>query len=55
MSLSRYEEVLHGGGPGIPEDVVEILGVDMGCVGKNLDGSETKVSLWLRQLWSLQL
>jgi putative aminopeptidase FrvX len=48
VSFSVYEEVLHGGGPGIPEDVVEILGVDMGCVGENLDGSETKVSIVAR-------
>lgn len=48
VSFSVYEEVLHGGGPGIPSDVTEILGLDMGCVGKNLDGSETKVSIVAR-------
>lgn len=48
ISFSVYEEVLHGGGTGIPEDVRELLGLDMGCVGKNLDGSETKVSIVAR-------
>ncbi len=48
ISFSVYEEVLHGGGAGIPNNVTELLGLDMGCVGKNLDGSETKVSIVAR-------
>lgn len=47
VSFSVYEEVLHGG-TGIPQDVTELLGLDMGCVGENLDGSETKVSIVAR-------
>ena len=48
IGFTVYEEVLHGGGAGIPEDVVELLGVDMGCVGDGLEGSETRVSIVAR-------
>lgn len=48
VCFSVYEEVLHGGGAGIPEDAVELLGVDMGCVGTGLEGSETRVSIVAR-------
>ena len=43
--LTTYEEVGHGGKGGLPEDAVEILAVDMGCVGDGLEGSERKVSI----------
>lgn len=48
IGFTVYEEVLHGGGAGIPEDVVELLGVDMGCIGEGLEGTETKVSIVAR-------
>lgn len=40
--------MLHAGGAGIPEDAVELLGIDMGCVGEGLEGSETRVSIVAR-------
>ena len=43
--LTTYEEVGHGGKGGLPDDAVEILAVDMGCVGDGLEGSERKVSI----------
>ena len=48
IGFTVYEEVLHGGGSGIPDDAVELLGVDMGCVGEGLEGSETRVSIVAR-------
>lgn len=48
IGFTVYEEVLHGGGAGIPDDAVELLGVDMGCVGEGLEGSETRVSIVAR-------
>lgn len=43
--ITVYEEVGHGGAASIPEDVAEIISVDMGCVGKGLTCDETKVSI----------
>jgi putative aminopeptidase FrvX len=48
VGFTVYEEVLHAGGAGIPEDAVELLGIDMGCVGEGLEGSETRVSIVAR-------
>lgn len=46
--LTTYEEVGHGGKAGLPEDAQEIVGVDMGCVGEGMEGSERKVSICAR-------
>ena len=35
----------HGGSASIPADVSEILSVDMGCVGDDLNGDEYRVSI----------
>lgn len=48
IRFNVYEEVLHAGGAGIPDDVVELLGIDMGCVGEGLEGSENSVSIVAR-------
>lgn len=45
LSFTSYEEVGHGGAADIPEDVCEMLSVDMGCVGKGLKCDETMVSI----------
>lgn len=45
IAFSVFEEVLHGIGSGLPDDIVELLAIDMGCVGVGLDGDETKVSI----------
>lgn len=42
--LSTYEEVGHGSSY-IPEDITEMLAVDMGCIGDNLNCTEYDVSI----------
>ena len=42
--FSTYEEVGHGAS-WIPEDVTEMIAVDMGCVGLDLNCTETEVSI----------
>jgi len=44
MMFTVFEEVGHGGAS-IPEDVTEMIAVDMGCVGKGLQCDETMVSI----------
>lgn len=43
--ITVYEEVGHGGAASIPEGVTEIISVDMGCVGDDLECSERQVSI----------
>lgn len=43
--ITVYEEVGHGGAASIPDDVTEVLSVDMGCVGEGLTCSEHQVSI----------
>jgi len=43
--FTTYEEVGHGASAGLPEDITEILAVDMGCVGDDLETDEFKVSI----------
>lgn len=43
--ITVYEEVGHGGAASIPENVTEILALDMGCVGDGLECKETQVSI----------
>ncbi len=45
LLFTVYEEIGHGGACGIPEDAVEIIAVDMGCVGTDLDCTEEMVSI----------
>ena len=42
--ISNYEEVGFGAS-WIPEDITELIAVDMGAVGDDLNGSEYKVSI----------
>lgn len=44
VDFTTYEEVGHGGAC-IPEDVKEMISVDMGCVGEGLQCDETQVSI----------
>ncbi|HNW46290.1 MAG TPA: M42 family metallopeptidase [Thermotogota bacterium] len=48
LLFTNYEEVGHGGSAGIPEDVEEILVVDMGAVGDDLGTDEHKVSICMK-------
>lgn len=43
--ITVYEEVGHGCSSGIPDDAVEIISVDMGCVGIGLECKEHQVSI----------
>lgn len=45
IMFTVYEEVLHGASAGLPEDVEDMLVLDMGCVGGDLEGDETRVSI----------
>lgn len=45
LLFTTFEEVGHGGASGIPEGVVEMISVDMGCVGDDLTADETMVSI----------
>jgi len=45
LLFTTYEEVGHGGASGIPDDVVEMISVDMGAVGDDLGTDEHKVSI----------
>ena len=48
LHFTVYEEVGHGAAASVPEDVVELLSVDMGCVGEGLQCTERE-GLHLRQ------
>mgnify|MGYP002229236510 CR=1 FL=1 len=41
--ITVFEEVGHGGCASIPQDVMEVLSVDMGCVGEGLGCDEYQV------------
>ena len=45
LLFTNYEEVGHGGSSGLPADVEEMISVDMGAVGDDLETDETKVSI----------
>jgi putative aminopeptidase FrvX len=45
LLFTTYEEVGHGASAGLPPDAAEFLSVDMGAVGDDLGGDETKVSI----------
>ena len=42
---SNFEEVGHGASAGIPDDVAELIAVDMGALGEGLQGNEHAVSI----------
>lgn len=43
--FSNFEEVGHGASAGIPDDVAELVAVDMGALGEGLQGNEHAVSI----------
>ena len=43
--ITVFEEVGHGACGSVPEDVEEVLSVDMGCVGSGLECTERQVSI----------
>jgi putative aminopeptidase FrvX len=46
--FSNYEEVGHGGVSGLPDDLAELVVVDMACVGAGLQGDESHCSLCVK-------
>lgn len=48
LIFTAYEEVGHGGAAGIPEDVEEMISVDMGAIGDDLQTDEYKVSICVK-------
>lgn len=45
LFFTTYEEVGHGGAASIPQNISEMISVDMGCVGDTLGCDETMVSI----------
>jgi putative aminopeptidase FrvX len=45
IMFTSYEEVGHGGSAGIPSDVKEMISVDMGAIGDDLNCNEYQVSI----------
>ncbi|MCR1899509.1 M42 family metallopeptidase [Irregularibacter muris] len=45
LLFTTYEEVGHGGAAGVPQDITEMISVDMGAVGDDLETDEHKVSI----------
>lgn len=45
IGFTVYEEVGHGAAAGIPEDIKDMISVDMGCIGEGLNCKETQVSI----------
>jgi len=45
LLFTTYEEVGHGGSSGLPDDIEEMISVDMGAVGDDLETDEHKVSI----------
>lgn len=45
LFFTAYEEIGHGAAAGIPEEIEDVLVVDMGCVGEHLSCTERQVSI----------
>lgn len=45
LLFTVFEEIGHGGACGIAKDTVELIAVDMGCVGENISCTERQVSI----------
>lgn len=46
--LTVFEEIGHGACASVPQDVEELLSVDMGCVGNGLECTERQVSICVK-------
>lgn len=46
--ISNYEEVGHGGSAGFPDNLVEMLTIDMGAIGDGQNGTEFAVSICIK-------
>lgn len=48
LLISNYEEVGHGGRDGLPDDLHELVVLDMGCIGDGLQGDEFHCSICVK-------
>jgi len=48
LLISNYEEVGHGGRDGLPDDLSELVVVDMACIGDGLQGDEFHCSICVK-------
>ncbi len=48
FQISNYEEVGHGGSPDWPENLAELLAVDMGAIGEGQNSDEFSVSICIK-------
>ncbi len=48
LLISNYEEVGHGGRDGLPDDLCELIVLDMACIGEGLTGDEFHCSLCVK-------
>lgn len=46
--ITVFEEIGHGACASVPEDVEELLSVDMGCIGEGLECTEKQVSICVK-------
>lgn len=46
--IANYEEVGHGGAQGLPDDILELLVVDMGAIGEGQNSDEYSVSICIK-------
>lgn len=51
LMFTTYEEVGHGGSAGIPEGVKEMMSIDLGPIGDDLETDECKVSICAKDKW----
>ncbi len=52
LFFSNYEEVGHGAAGGYDQDITEMLVIDMGVIGKQLEGRETACSICAKDAFS---
>ncbi len=45
IHITVFEEVGHGGASSVPQNVTEVISVDMGCVGDGVECTEKEVSI----------
>lgn len=48
LLIANYEEVGHGGANGLPDDLAELLVVDMGAIGESQNSDEYSVSICIK-------
>lgn len=46
--ISNFEEVGHGGADGLPDDIAELVVLDMACIGDGLQGDEYHCSICVK-------